>query len=325
MPLTNKQYDAIMREYDRRQYHNYRIQCARKDEIYQKIPRIREIEESISSFSMAQAEKLFLSEERSSADPHALENLRRGLAALRREKELLLKQNGYPADYLEMHYTCPVCRDTGYVGSRKCDCFRREEIRLLYSSSRLEEALAKENFSTLSFDVYDEEQRAAMPAIIDACRLFVQTFDGKFQNLMLYGPVGTGKTFLTNCIAKELLDRSHSVVYFTAFQLFELLSPSHTEENDLRQRSEAVLDSDLLILDDLGTEMLNTFTVSRLFQVLNERALRRRSTIISTNLSLKDFRDLYSERIFSRITSSYTLLKFTGSDIRIRRKISGSP
>ena len=325
MPLTNKQYDAIMREYDRRQYHNYRIQCARKDEIYQRIPRIREIEESISSFSMAQAEKLFLSEERSSADPHALENLRRGLAALRREKELLLKQNGYPADYLEMHYTCPACQDTGYVGSRKCDCFRREEIRLLYSSSRLEEALSRENFSTLSFDVYDEEQRAAMPAIIDACRLFVQTFDGKFQNLMLYGPVGTGKTFLTNCIAKELLDRSHSVVYFTAFQLFELLSPSHTEENDFRQRSEAVLDSDLLILDDLGTEMLNTFTVSRLFQVLNERALRRRSTIISTNLSLKDFRDLYSERIFSRITSSYTLLKFTGSDIRIRRKISGSP
>lgn len=325
MPLTNKQYDAIMREYDRRQYHNYRIQCARKDEIYQKIPRIREIEESISSFSMAQAEKLFLSEERDSADSHALEDLRRGLAALRREKELLLKQNGYPADYLEMHYTCPACQDTGYVGSRKCDCFRREEIRLLYSSSRLEEALAKENFSTLSFDVYDEEQRAAMPAIIDACRLFVQTFDGRFQNLMLYGPVGTGKTFLTNCIAKELLDRSHSVVYFTAFQLFELLSPSHTEENDLRQRSEAVLDSDLLILDDLGTEMLNTFTVSRLFQVLNERALRRRSTIISTNLSLKDFRDLYSERIFSRITSSYTLLKFTGSDIRIRRKISGSP
>ena len=325
MPLTNKQYDAIMREYDRRQYHNYRIQCARKDEIYQKIPRIREIEESISFFSMAQAEKLFLSEERDSADPNALEDLRRGLASLRQEKELLLKQNGYPADYLEMHYTCPVCRDTGYVGSRKCGCFHREEIRLLYSSSRLEEALAKENFAALSFDVYDEEQKAAMPAIIDACRLFISTFDDKFQNLMLYGPVGTGKTFLTNCIAKELLDRSHSVVYFTAFQLFELLSPSHTEENDLRQRSEAVLDSDLLILDDLGTEMLNTFTVSRLFQVLNERALRRRSTIISTNLSLKDFRDLYSERIFSRITSSYTLLKFTGSDIRIRRKISGSP
>ena len=97
MPLTNKQYDAIMREYDRRQYHNYRIQCARKDEIYQKIPRIREIEESISFFSMAQAEKLFLSEERSSADPHALENLRRGLAALRREKPDLCGNPRLPA------------------------------------------------------------------------------------------------------------------------------------------------------------------------------------------------------------------------------------
>lgn len=326
MPLTNKQYDAIMREYDRRQYRNYRTQCARRDEVFQKIPRIREIEEQISSFSIAQAEKLFLDEQGTGADPRALEDLRRGLTALRQEKELLLKGQGYPADYLEMHYTCPACQDTGYIGRRKCDCFRREEIRLLYSSSRLEEALSKENFSTLSFDVYDAEQKAAMPAVIGACQRFVQTFDQEFQNLMLYGPVGTGKTFLTNCIAKELLDSSHSVVYFTAFQLFEQFSPSYGDAGSAEgQCHDAILDSDLLILDDLGTELLNTFTVSRLFQVLNERALRRRSTIISTNLSLKDFRDLYSERIFSRITSSYTLLKFTGSDIRIRRKISGSP
>ena len=326
MPLTNKQYDAIMREYDRRQYRNYRTQCARRDEVFQKIPRIREIEEQISSFSIAQAEKLFLDEQGTGADPRALEDLRRGLTALRQEKELLLKGQGYPADYLEMHYTCPVCQDTGYIGRRKCDCFRREEIRLLYSSSRLEEALSKENFSTLSFDVYDAEQKGAMPAVIGACQRFVQTFDQEFQNLMLYGPVGTGKSFLTNCIAKELLDSSHSVVYFTAFQLFEQFSPSYGDAGSAEgQCHDAILDSDLLILDDLGTELLNTFTVSRLFQVLNERALRRRSTIISTNLSLKDFRDLYSERIFSRITSSYTLLKFTGSDIRIRRKISGSP
>ena len=326
MPLTNKQYDAIMREYDRRQYRNYRTQCARRDEVFQKIPRIREIEEQISSFSIAQAEKLFLDEQGTGADPRALEDLRRGLTALRQEKELLLKGQGYPADYLEMHYTCPACQDTGYIGRRKCDCFRREEIRLLYSSSRLEEALSKENFSTLSFDVYDAAQKAAMPAVSGACQRFVQSFDQEFQKLMLYGPVGTGKTFLTNCIAKELLDSSHSVVYFTAFQLFEQFSPSYGDAGSAEgQCHDAILDSDLLILDDLGTELLNTFTVSRLFQVLNERALRRRSTIISTNLSLKDFRDLYSERIFSRITSSYTLLKFTGSDIRIRRKISGSP
>ncbi|MBS6396960.1 MAG: ATP-binding protein [Clostridiales bacterium] len=319
MPLTNKQYDAIMRGYDQRQYRSYRQQCARQDEIYRKLPRIREIEESVSACSLGHAEKVF------DAEPGALSDLQEQLAALRREKEFLLKEAGYPADYLDMHYTCPDCQDTGYIGRRKCHCFRREEIRLLYSSSRLESILAQENFSTLSYEVYDDEQRAAMPSVIRTCQDFIRTFDQKFCSLLFYGPVGTGKTFLSNCIARELLDSGHSVIYFTAFQLFELFSASVSGEPGISvQRHEALLDSDLLILDDIGTELANTFTVSRLFQVLNERALRQRSTIISTNLSPKDFRDIYSERVFSRITSSYTLVKFTGSDIRIRKKIAGS-
>lgn len=320
MPLTNSQYDTIMRGYDRRQYQNYRQQCARQDEIYAQIPRIREIEESISSVSLQQAEKAF------DALPDALPELRVRLAALRREKEDLLTDAGFPADYLEMHYTCPDCQDTGYVGRKKCRCFHAEEIRLLYSSSRLESSLARENFQTLSLEVYDEEQQAVMPAIIGTCREFIRTFQEDFRNLLFYGPVGTGKTFLTNCIARELLDRGCSVIYFTAFQLFEHFSSvSYNEAGDFSQRHEALLDSDLLILDDIGTEMANTFTVSKLFQVLNERALRQKSTVISTNLSPKDFRDIYSERVFSRITSSYTLVKFTGSDIRIRKKISRIP
>lgn len=319
MPLTNKQYDAIMRGYDRRQYQSYRLQCKRQDEIYEKLPRIREIDESISSLSLAQAEKLF------DADPDALPQLREKLAAFRKEKEFLLNEAGYPADYLEMQYTCRDCRDTGYIGRKKCHCFRKEEIKLLYSSSRLDAILAEENFSTLSYGVYDEEQKAAMPSIIHLCHDFVRTFDQDFRSLLFYGPVGTGKTFLSNCIAKELLDSGHSVIYFTAFQLFEHFSASASgDSGEFMQRHEALLDSDLLILDDIGTEMANTFTVSKLFQVLNERVLRRKSTILSTNLSPKDFRDIYSERVFSRITSSYTLVKFTGSDIRIRKKISRS-
>lgn len=319
MPLTNKQYDAIMRGYDRRQYRNFRLQCARREEIYDKIPRIQEIDESISSYSITQAEKVF------DSDPDALPELREKLSSFRREKEFLLKEAGYPSDYLEMHYTCPYCQDTGYIGRKKCRCFRKEEIKLLYSSSRLDSILAEENFSTLSYSVYDEEQKAVMPSIIHICRNFVQTFDQDFRNLLFYGPVGTGKTFLSNCIAKELLDGGHSVIYFTAFQLFEHFSASAlSDTGEFMQRHEALLDSELLILDDIGTEMANTFTVSKLFQILNERALRRKSTILSTNLSPKDFRDIYSERVFSRITSSYTLVKFIGSDIRIRKKISRS-
>lgn len=327
MPLTNKQYDAIMRIYDRRQYRNYRTQCARREEILQKIPDIGRIEAEITAKSLQHAEQLY---DVQGADPKAeqkqiLSSLQQELLLLRAEKERLLQKAGYPADYMEMPCTCPDCRDTGYVGRRKCRCFQREEIRLLYSSSRLEDILAKENFSTLSMEVYDEEQRAAMPGILNVCRDFVDTFADSFKNLHFYGPVGTGKTFLSNCIAKELLDQGYSVVYFTSFQFFEQFSGfGNGEPGGRTAYQEPLLESDLLILDDLGTELANTFTVSRLFQILNERALRRRSTILSTNLSPKDFRDIYSERVFSRITSSYTLVKFTGSDIRIRKKIARS-
>lgn len=328
MPLTNRQYDTIMRGYDRRQYQDYRLQRAHQDEIYEKLPRIRSLEESISSCSLAHAEQLIALRETSPEQDRCgiLGDLKEQLDALRREKEALLTDAGYPADYLDMHYTCPDCHDTGYIGQKKCHCFRREEVRLLYSSSRLESVLSEENFSTLSFDFYDEEQKERMPAVIRLCHEFADTFGDGRKSLHFYGPVGTGKTFLSNCIARELLDRGYSVIYFTAFQFFELFSVSGGAESaggDL-SRHEALLHSDLLILDDIGTELANTFTVSKLFQVLNERALLKRSTILSTNLSPKEFRDIYSERVFSRITSTFTLVKFTGSDIRIRKKISRS-
>ena len=258
-------------------------------------------------------------------EPDALETLRQELTRLRQERDLLLKNAGYPVDYMEMHYTCPDCKDTGYIDRKKCHCFRQKEIQLLYSSSRMEKVLQKENFSSLSYDVYDEEQQKAMPSIIRTCQNFADTFTRDGRSMLFYGSVGTGKTFLSNCIAGQLLDQGYSVVYFTSFQLFELLSGTIGNSSEqFREAYEPLLESDLLILDDMGTEVSNTFTVSKLFQILNERALSGRSTIISTNLSLQQFRDVYSERIFSRITSSFTLLKFAGSDIRIRRKLSGS-
>lgn len=327
MSLTNRQYDTIMSGYDRRQYQNYRIQCARREEIYEKLPRIRQIDENISSYSLSHTERLLSLQESDPGEEHPeiLDGLRDRLDALRQEKEALLKEAGYPADYLDMPCTCPDCKDTGYIGRQKCHCFLQEEIRLLYSGSRLEHILSRENFSTLSYDVYDAEQQVLMPSVIQICRDFVDTFGDGQKNLYFYGPVGTGKTFLSNCIAKALLDRHRSVIYFTAFQFFELFSLSDRNRRpEDAGAHEALLESELLILDDIGTELANTFTVSRLFQILNERSLRRRSTILSTNLPLMDFRDIYSERIFSRITSSYTLVKFCGSDIRIRKKIARS-
>ena len=150
---------------------------------------------------------------------------------------------------------------------------------------------------------------------------FIRQFDKEFHNLFLYGDTGTGKTFLSNCIAKELLDTGHSVIYFTAFQLFDILEKNKFQKDSKAEASmQHMFDCDLLIVDDLGTELANTFTVSQLFLCLNERILRKKATIISTNLGIDQLSTIYSERIFSRIVSSYTMIKLFGDDIRLQKK-----
>ena len=156
---------------------------------------------------------------------------------------------------------------------------------------------------------------------MDKCRDFIAHFDDTFANLYFYGSTGTGKTFLSNCVAKELMDAGYSVIYFTAFQLFELLG-KHVFQKDAEAASayQNIFECDLLIIDDLGTELANAFSTSQLFLCLNERILRRKSTVISTNLGMNQLAELYSERVLSRISSSYTIIKLFGADIRILKR-----
>ena len=156
--------------------------------------------------------------------------------------------------------------------------------------------------------------------------MLFRSFDQDFQNLLLLGKVGAGKTFLSNCIAKELMDTGHSVVYLTAFQLFQLLSKAvfgkgHDREGTSPETYPYIFDCDLLIIDDLGTELPNSFTVSQFFLCINERILRRKSTLISSNLDIGALEDTYSDRILSRIISCYTILQFPETDIRVKKKL----
>ena len=157
----------------------------------------------------------------------------------------------------------------------------------------------------------------------DSAQIFVQNFKRCGGNLLLYGDTGTGKTFLSHCIGRALLDQGCSVIYFTAFQLFRIFENNvFSKDADASETHEQILDCDLLIIDDLGTEFSNSFTTSQLFLCLNERLLRGGSTVISTNLDMKELRDLYSERTSSRIISSYTPIRFFGSDIRIKQTLA---
>lgn len=314
MPLTNRQYDAIFREYEEMQNQSRRSQLQRVDEVYKNIPQYEEVERSISSVSVAQAKKLL------DGDQNALSDLKDTLHALSEKKRSLLVSAGYPEDYLAPTYHCPRCRDTGYVDGKKCTCLRQKIVTLLYEQSNIKEILDRENFSTLSYEYYEDADLERFRQAVSACKTFVEAFPAG-SNLLFCGSVGAGKTFLSNCIAKELIENGNLVLYFSASALIDTLSgrmgasreEAHGAEQDL-------YDCDLLVIDDLGTEYTNAYVASQLFSCLNERLLRRKSTLISTNLSLEDLRNKYSERIFSRITSNYDIYKITGPDIRMYRK-----
>ena len=327
MALQNFQYYKIMRDYNRKQAENYHRYEQRIAETHEKFPRLKEIDEEVASLSASKARALLTGTASGTAD------LKKSIAALRRERETLLAANGYPEDYLEMTYSCPLCQDTGYVEDKKCSCFKKAEVELLYAQSNLREILQKENFEHFSFDYYSDTIKNDATGLssletaqraYDTAKDFVNNFDRKFQNLFIYGNTGVGKTFLSHCIAHELLDTSHCVLYFSAYDLFDMLAQSaFSRKSDSLQEEDIIFDCDLLIIDDLGTELTNSFVSSQLFLCINERIMRRKSTIISTNLQLENFSDTYSERTFSRIVSNYQMVKLIGKDIRIQKIFSG--
>ena len=326
MALSNSQYNTIMRLYNERQFQNKYEQDRRVKEVYERLPQIRQIDEEVSTQAAACARRLL------DGDTKARAALKQRLEDLREQKAALLEAGGYKPDYLEMHYHCPVCQDTGYVNGKKCRCFKKEEISLLYSQSNIQEVLKRENFSTFTFAYYDHKEvipqigmtvAAYMEQVYGWCREYVEGFETKGGNLIFTGSTGVGKTFLTNCIAKELIDRYQSVIYLSANDLFDIFSKNkfhYDTEEEMRDMYQYILDCDLLIIDDLGTELNNTFVSSQLFYCINERLIRKKGTIISTNLSMDMLRDTYSDRISSRIISQYSIIPLYGGDIRTKKR-----
>ncbi len=326
MGISNSQYNELMRSYDKKQLDNEYHLRKRYEIAYEMIPRLREIDHLVSAKSVEKA-RLFLN-----GDNTAIDSLKEGIAELRIEKKQLLRKHNLPEDYLELQYTCPDCKDTGYIGTEKCHCLKQAIVDLLYTQSHVKEALDTENFSCFNLSYYSKghidpltgrSSYDSATAALRVARQFINTFDKNHANLLLYGDTGVGKTFLSHCIAKELMDSAHSVLYLTATQLFDVFSDNTfgKRDDEIAEAYEHIFDADLLIIDDLGTEFANTFTVSQLFVCINERISRKKSTIISTNLSLENMKTIYSDRIFSRISSNYSLLRLTGDDIRIQKKL----
>lgn len=322
MALTNEQYKAIIRGYEKTRDENRKITETRRELVYERIPEYRELDSSVGSIALAKTKAML------EGDDSALQEFSASLDKIIKRKQLLLKEHGFSPDYLEPVYTCPLCQDTGYTYTddghkEKCSCFITKETAILYEQSNIREMIAKENFSTLSYEYYNGEDLLRFEKAVQICKNFTNTFTKDYQNLFLYGTVGTGKSFLSGCIANELLSQGYSVIYFSSAGLFETLarySFDTKSKETLYNFCKDLYNCDLVIIDDLGTEVTNSFVTSQFFACLNERHLRRKASIISTNLSLEELRDRYSDRIFSRITSNYTLCKLTGPDIRMYKK-----
>ena len=258
-----------------------------------------------------------------------LRNLKDHIRAIGEEKKDLLVRNGFPADYLEMQYTCPDCQDTGFIGGEKCHCFKKMQMQFIYQQSHLGRIVRTQNFDHFDLTRFDDRElidgaggktnRQYMAEVRNLLLDWTQNFDERHGNVILMGNPGTGKTFLINCVAKALMDSYHSVIYFTSTDLFDSFSRALRHDVEEQEETEdAILNCDLLVIDDLGTEMNNSYTTSRLFYVLNQRMVLHKSVMISTNLNFRAMQDRYSDRIVSRIMAEYDYIPLYGVDQRLR-------
>lgn len=319
MSFTNSQIDAINRIYDERRMLNQAENDRRREYVEAHVDGYKELSDAIASISVEHAKKMIMKQ----AD--SVEELKSILSGLFKQKKALLVGANLPENYLDPIYDCPDCKDTGYINGQKCHCFKQLSVSMLYSNSNINEYLQSVSFSQVSDKYYEGDELIAFQDTFSKATNFVKNFDSEFKNLLIYGTVGSGKSLISACIAKELINSGNSVLYFSASSLMDLFSRysfDYSTKQDLYSAYADLFECDLLIIDDLGTELINNFTITALFTCLNERFLNKKSTIISTNLSPKAIDETYTERIYSRLVGNYTFCKLYGPDIRFKTKFN---
>ena len=284
----------------------------RISEVYKKIPEIESIDREMRSQMIELAKKVMTG---SNSDLDMLRTFNKSLQARRLD---LLRENGYPADYLDEIISCSKCRDTGVYKSGVCSCLDSlYKAELTEQLSTLLRDNGEEVFDNFRISLYPEAERKHMENIYNLCREFSDYFPG-VNSLVFTGGPGLGKTFLSACIAREISKKGFSVVYDSASAFLGAYDkhPYSREYEAADVKMKAAESCDLMILDDLGTEYTSSAVMSALYTLINSRLLNDKPTIINTNLSEDQIRKRYSPAIVSRLDGCFTTLTFTGNDIR---------
>lgn len=325
-------------EYEKKRYKALMEAERKKEEIMKLYPELQDVDERIKRAGLELARLALYSEE----GQGKTEELKDEIEKLRKKKEYILASHDITPEFLEPVFECEKCMDTGFDGedgTQRCSCYRQKLLNTAYKQFNLELA-EKENFQIFNPEIYsnerDEERyrtkitpRENIMKIKERCMQFIEDFDNpEDKNLMFTGEVGLGKTFLSNCITKELLQKGKTVIYQTAPRLLDMVLDfkMRYDRDDYfdTEQYNALFEVDLLIIDDLGAEALNSTRFSELFTIINTRLLTQHSkctkTILSTNLSLENMEDeKYGDRFMSRILGNFYICKFFGEDIRIKK------
>lgn len=298
----------------------------RHDEVYARVPELRRLDRQIAALIPRAAAAAM-------DGTRPMEDLRRESLDLQARRAELLVENGWPMDYLDGAWDCPRCRDTGYVRGKMCSCLKKlyDKVQAKDLSALLK--LGSESFGTFDLGLYDDRPdpasgvspRAQMETVFGICYDYALDFGKRRENYLFRGGTGLGKTFLSACIAREVASQGFSVVYETAVgALSAFEEQKFSRDEAAAARAEALVrrmcQCDLLILDDLGTEMVTEFSRSALYTLINTRLLGRQKTVISTNLTAPQMAKRYTPQILSRLEGEYQVLSFAGSDIRVLKK-----
>lgn len=322
----------ILTSYERKREKSEHELQERKKKVYSRIPEIKEIDDEIGKIGLKLA-KLVL--QNPNDKETILNETKLRMDELKAKKQRLLADNRVPNGYLDIKYDCSICKDKGFLSNgHKCNCLKQKIVNEAYKMSNLSRVLDSQNFSTFDPSIFSPNRvedgnispQENILEILSICEGFVLNFDKDTgENMLFYGDTGLGKSFMCNCVARELLDRGYLVIYQTAFKMFEIIEDykfKNTDDHITKDNYANLFDCDLLIIDDLGTELTNSFTNSELFNILNTRLLAGKKTIISTNLSPMQLGDIYAQRIFSRIFDRFRMVKFIGNDLRWEQKMT---
>ncbi len=297
-----------------------RIQMAHHLEVTEKLPIISKYENQLSETGLSVVKAIGMG---SDAQEYIKQLSELNLAVQDKIKSLL-KENGYPEDYLEVPYTCKNCSDTGYKGGYVCEC-RKELLRQL-AKEELASVSASEKCRFDNFDlnyypqpvdsVLGVSPQKRMSEIFEYCKCYAEDFDTESESLYMHGATGLGKTHLSLAIANIVAENGYRVIYDTAQNILSSLEKEKFSYSGSNERENEILDCDLLIIDDLGSEFSTQFTVAAIYNIVNTRINRSKPVIISTNLTESELEAKYTQRITSRIIGNYVSLLFLGKDIR---------